>query len=90
MSPSNDVVWNFLPSVVDELNSSIDDSFKKFALLKDTSCEIETSLACWAQNNNIPYLLVETTGQDNVQKMIIREQQIRIVLRSILEALNVV
>ncbi len=90
LSPSNDAIWNFLPSVVDELNSSIDASFKKFALLKDTSCEIATSLACWAQNNNIPYLLVETTGQDNVQKMIIREQQIRIVLRSILEALNVV
>lgn len=49
---------------------------KKFLSLYNESCKIETTLACYMQNNKRPYILVETTGQNNIQPINIRVEQI--------------
>lgn len=59
------------------LNLEITDPIKKFTTLPNRSCEIPGTLACWANHNKKPYILIETSGQNNIQPMDIRILQIQ-------------
>ncbi len=72
-------------TAVDAVNNTIPDPFKKFTLLTDIGRqEPEGSLLEVCTSLRIPYLLVETTGQNDVQPIDIRTRQIRTILDAVL------
>lgn len=56
---------------------------KEFSCLHN-SCEISSTLSCNMETNNKPYILVETTGQNNIQPMETRIKQINIIIKTVL------
>jgi predicted deacylase len=70
--------------IVKNLNANITDPLKKFITLDRNSCEIPTSLSCYCETNNIPYILVEITGQLNKQPIDKRIQQVRTITDTII------
>ena len=40
------------------------------------SCTIKSTLACYMQKHKRPYILMETTGQNDIQPMHVRVRQI--------------
>jgi hypothetical protein len=65
--------------IVTELNRTIPEDYKKFTIL-DRMCSIKTALSCYANNMGKQYILVETTGQENIQPLEIRHSQIQTIL----------
>lgn len=55
-----------------------------FAVLRGASCDIKTTIACHMQKNQRPYILVETTGQNNIQPLRTRTDQVKMVVASAL------
>lgn len=59
---------------------------KQFSILpQSTACEIPSTLSCLAQKRNQNHIIVETTGQNDIQPMYIRRAQTRIILDSLLK-----
>jgi len=56
---------------------------KKFKIRWGDSCSILTTLGCHMQNNNRTYMLIETSGQNDIQPMAVRELQIRTIISSV-------
>ena len=78
--PTSNIDVNKLSDIIiDNLNYTISDPKKKFMRLIRNSCEISTTLACYCENNNIPYILVEITGQLNKQPLEKRVEQANII-----------
>ncbi len=85
ITPGLHPFWKVLaPKIVDNINVSIDEPLRKFSIIWNESCKIPQSLNCYALQNNIPYLLIETSGQENVQPMDVREHQVRTVIGTVL------
>jgi len=81
LTPGDHTLWKTLaPKIVNRLNVSIRDPLKKFSVLWNNSCNIKSSLNCYAHLNGRLYLLIETTGQNNIQPLSVRENQIRTIL----------
>lgn len=57
------------------INMNIVDNTKHFTSLIDPKCEIKGSLHYFANISNKNYILIETTGQNDIQPMNIRVQQ---------------
>jgi predicted deacylase len=74
--------------IVDAINSTGLVGCKKFLSIPNESCKIESTLACYMQNNRRPYILVETTGQNNIQPLDVRINQIDIVINTVLRDFN--
>jgi len=70
------------------LNSGIESSDKLFTFLPEMYCDIETTLACRCWNENIPYILMETTGQKEIQDRSIRVNQVLRVCEYTLKSLG--
>lgn len=70
--------------IVKNLNANITDPLKKFITLDRNSCEIPTSLSCYCETNNIPYILVEITGQLEKQPIEKRISQVRTITDTII------
>ena len=74
---------NISNEIIDILNDTIPDEGKKFTLLfrnKKKKCKPKGSFGCWAEKNKKNYILVETTGQNNIQDIRIRVNQQKIIL----------
>ena len=73
--------------VVDAINESIDESHKKFNVLVDkpAPCGSSKTLRCWMQNNGNEYILVEVTGQNNIQPMEKRVLQFDFIIKNIIQ-----
>lgn len=69
---------------VKNLNANIIDPLKKFITLDRNSCEIPTSLSCYCETNNIPYILVEITGQLEKQHIDKRIEQVHTITDTII------
>jgi len=90
ISPSESPFAKYLAQkCVTTLNRTLPEQHK-FESLLDRGCEIKTSLACYCEKATIPYLLVETTGQNDVQPLELRKSQHLVVLRTILETMGMV
>ena len=76
-SPNYDKLNNIGYKIVDILNNKIINQNKKFTLLKrnNLKCNPYGSLGCWSEINKKKYILVETSGQYNIQKIPIRVNQ---------------
>jgi hypothetical protein len=55
------------------------------ALEPKRSCEITTTLSCYYQQRDKNHILVETTGQNNIQSLNIRQTQVRVIVTSLLQ-----
>ena len=86
ISPGDDTFWKELaPRIVDRVNVGISEPLKKFSIIWDASCKIPSSLNCYAAVNNRPYLLIETSGQNDIQPIDVRETQNKIIIQTVLE-----
>ena len=65
--------------MVKNINQTISDPFKKFVKLGNP-CDIKYTFSCYSHLQHKNYILVETTGQGNVQPLSIRQNQILIIL----------
>lgn len=78
-------------AAVAAINQSIPaNSYKQFSIIPNQSCKISSTLACYMQKNNRNYILVETSGQNNIQKMSVRVNQIIIIINTTLKTLGMV
>jgi predicted deacylase len=57
---------------------------KTFMVLQNESCKIPTTLGCYMQKNNRAYILVETTGQNDIQPLAVRMQEVQIIVQTVL------
>jgi predicted deacylase len=63
-----------------ELNASISDPDKKFVQLFNESCKIPTSLSCHYEKQGRAHVVIETTGQNDIQPLALRQQQVKKVI----------
>jgi len=90
ITPGTHEFWQKLaPKIVNNINQHIDNDLKKFSIIWGASCKIPSSLNCYALQNNRPYVLVETSGQNDIQPIEAREQQNRIIIETILSHFRV-
>jgi hypothetical protein len=72
-------------NILEKLNESIHEKNKIFTLLRK-NCNIKNSLQCYAYTHypNKLYMLIETTGQNEIQPMKVRYNQIKIILDGVI------
>lgn len=75
ISPGNTDVSKNIAKNMMQINNYIDDADKKFITLNNHSCTIPTTLACFMQRRNRNYILIETSGQGDIQPLTTRMQQ---------------
>lgn len=69
--------------IINNLNNIISNEQYKFVILENI-CDINSTLGCYSNNNNNNYILVETTGQNDIQKMKIRHDQIFNIINTVI------
>jgi predicted deacylase len=75
---------------VSRLNKNITDNDKKFETLTQKSCTINTTMGCHMEKNKRNYILVEVTGQEDIQQLETRVSQNNTVIYSILSDLEMI
>lgn len=89
ISPSNHpLALKIAPYMARIINTTIEDQSKHFRLLMNEACTIKTTLACYAENQNIGHVLIEITGQKNIQPLKYRVNQAIIFTKIALFYLN--
>lgn len=83
---------NVCKEMLKEVNKTIKNNNYKFNILKKkkNKCTPKGSLGCYCQKNNIDYILIETTGQNDKQKLEIRVGQDIIFLKTGLKELKII
>lgn len=88
--------------VISKLNKNIQENQKKFIILTNNihpndeeydyneSIDIKGSLIYYMNMNKKNYILVETTGQDNIQPLQIRINQNKIIINTVLKQFNLI
>ncbi len=75
--------------LVDKINQTRNDKNKQFTLLlQKSSNEINHSLRQYCKNKNKEYILIETSGQNDIQELQIRHDQNMIVINTVLSYLS--
>ncbi len=101
ITPTNtELSFNISDLVYTNLNNNINDNYKKFTILIDDNNKIKTDNNKYGKNIDIEgtfrnyinllkkdYLLIETSGQNNIQNLDIRVNQDRIVIDTVLLSL---
>jgi hypothetical protein len=72
---TNTPVTQIADTAVDRINADITDEKQKFVMLEDISCDILSSLSCYMERSGKDYILMETTGQKNIQPLRLRIDQ---------------
>ena len=72
--------------IVDRLNQKIYDQEKKFVIL-DRICDIESAFSCYSNRHEKNYILVETSGQGDIQPLSVRYEQIQTIINTVLLSL---
>jgi hypothetical protein len=75
-------------SIVDELNNTISDDRKKFTLLSYDYKPIKGTLSEYLSSLNISGILIETSGQNNIQPLEKRLKQIDLIFKNILRLVD--
>ncbi len=89
LTPSNTQMANQLTNkVLIKLNNTITDKNKKFIIRENKSCDIKSTLNCHMSTKGKDFILVETSGQKNIQSIDVRKQQVKLVVDTILSNLT--
>lgn len=70
--------------MVERVNQGISVPEHKFMIL-DRMCEIKSSFSCYSNRHGKNYILVETSGQNNIQPIEVRQQQVMIILDTVFD-----
>ena len=70
--------------IIKRINEKISEPFRKFVIL-NRMCKIKEAFSCYNNVRSRNYILVETSGQNNIQDLNIRQDQIQIVIETCLE-----
>lgn len=73
--------------VINNLNENISQNSKHFVVL-DEICDIQNTLSCYCTKLDKEYILIETTGQDNIQPINLRADQIFTIIDTVLKNLH--
>lgn len=73
--------------IVSNINKTITEKKKQFLVLDKDPCDIKSTLRCSMSKKNINYILVEISGQNNIQPIDVRTNQVVITINSIYEYL---
>ncbi len=65
---------------VSRLNQDIIDPFHKFIILFDQACVIPNTLACYRKGKQAQYILVEISGQNDIQPIDVRKKQAFVII----------
>ena len=65
--------------LITNLNKTISNEKHKFVIV-DRMCEIPEALSCYSNRHGKQYILVETSGQNDIQSIVVRQKQIKIIL----------
>lgn len=72
---------------VERVNETIHDVKKKFIVLNSEICDIPTTLGCARHTLKKDYILIETTGQNDIQPLSVRTQQHTVLVATILKSI---
>ena len=86
LTPTTDLSREIANTIVQSLNQTISDPSRHFTVRDETDHLL--TLRNFARRNGLNYLLVETTGIDDVQPLPIRMQQVDHILSSVLDQLG--
>jgi len=75
LEPSGSLSKKIAINTVKLLNNDIHNPAKKFVIRNNASCGIPNTLGCYMKEHGREYILVETTGQNNVQPLYLRVNQ---------------
>jgi len=73
--------------IINNINSTIPDKIKHFVIL-DRICDIMEGFGCYNIKRGKNYILVETSGQNDVQPLELRKQQIGIIISTVISYLT--
>lgn len=74
--------------IVEKLNDTINNDKKKFTLLDYNYKPIKGTLLDYLSDLNISGILIETSGQNNIQPLKVRLEQIDLIFKNILTIIN--
>jgi predicted deacylase len=83
LSPTTPLSTDLANEIVDHLNENIEDEHKHFVV--NMGMDKPCTLRDYAKRNNINYILVETTGQNNIQPLDVRVDQTQKIIDYILK-----
>lgn len=63
--------------ITDNLNAGISNPAHAFTFLPYISCDIQSTLSCYMERDGREYILIETTGQKDIQPLSVRTEQIK-------------
>ena len=86
LSPNGTKSKKYANNIIKKLNERIQVNFKKFSINQQDECYINSSLRCYCKDKN--YILVETTGQNNIQPINLRIGQMYLIITEILKYMN--
>jgi predicted deacylase len=70
-------------NAVNTINKNINENWRKFTSLQE-NCDIKGTLSCLALHNNRNYVLIEVTGQNDIQPITLRVNQIKFLINNML------
>jgi predicted deacylase len=69
--------------IVNNLNKTITDPKKQFELLDRSPCDIKTTLRCAMSKKQKDYILIEISGQNDIQPIELRSNQVNIAVSTV-------
>lgn len=73
-----------------DINNVIPVPNKHFSVILNDACGITSSLGCYCENQNIPHILLEITGQNDKQPIEVRKKQVQLLIRSAMQHLHII
>lgn len=74
-------------TAVSSINATIAEPWRKFTHLHE-DCDIRGTLSCLSLLNNRNYVLIEVTGQNDIQPLSLRVNQIKFLINNMLHQIN--
>lgn len=74
--------------IIFNLNKTISNEKHKFVIL-DRMCQIEEALSCYSHRHGKQYILVETSGQNDIQPVDVRQSQIKTIIDTCVNNLKI-
>lgn len=89
LSPTTDLSEELSNNIVDGLNKNIKETKKKFSVnYRFETCDIKSSLRCFCDKLDKDYILIETTGQRNIQPLDLRVKQMIFIMNKVIKKIN--
>ncbi len=84
LAPTTPLSENIAENAVNAINQYILADYKKFTNLHYEDCAIKNTLSCYMRNRNRHYILIEISGQNDLQPMDLRVWQAKYLTEHIL------